>query len=166
MVDRGKRKVTMKDKAFYAIFICLATGALASVLFLHSGNKIVPPKTPTHDAVLESKGTAVFVTTAKTEAARQQGLSGVPSLPPNAGKLFVFEQPGIYGIWMKDMLFSIDIIWMDKDMKVVDIKPNVAPSTYPEVFYPSSEAMYVLETNAGFAQTYNLSIEDVFTLRQ
>jgi len=63
--------------------------------------------------------------------------------------LFVFENPGIHGIWMKDMKFPIDIIWLDKDMSVISKELNVSPDTYPQVFYPSREAYYVLEVKAG-----------------
>jgi uncharacterized membrane protein (UPF0127 family) len=96
------------------------------------------------------------LTIAKTEAERQRGLSGTTSLTENTGKLFVFEQPGMYGFWMKDMNYPIDIIWFDSNFKIVDIAQNVTPQSYPDVFYPKQNALYVLEIGAGNAKKLNL----------
>ena len=58
-------------------------------------------------------GSGVFsLTVADTEASRIQGLSGTPSLSPNGGMLFDFEADGAHGIWMKDMKYPIDIVWL------------------------------------------------------
>lgn len=84
-----------------------------------------------------------------TDAARQKGLSGRDSLPSNAAMLFIFDTDDHWGIWMKDMKFPIDIIWLDKDYTVVDIKENASPESYPDVFRPRVPARYVLEVNAG-----------------
>lgn len=90
------------------------------------------------------------VAIANTEESRAKGLSGLNSLPQNHGLLFVFPENEKYGIWMKGMNFSIDIIWLDENLKTVFWKENVDPGTYPKIFYPPTEARYVLETNTGF----------------
>jgi uncharacterized membrane protein (UPF0127 family) len=61
---------------------------------------------------------------------------------------------------MKEMKFPIDIIWVDKDFKVVSLKENITPETYPEVFYPEDQSLYVLETGAGFIQKHKIRIND------
>ena len=61
---------------------------------------------------------------ASTPQARAKGLSGRATLERNQGMLFLFTAPGVYGFWMKDMKFPIDIIWLN-DRKVVDLTPNV-----------------------------------------
>lgn len=86
------------------------------------------------------------------------GLSGLEELPADKAMLFVFNEPGKYGIWMKDMKFHIDIMWLDEQKKIVSIQHNVSPSTYPKVFYPTAESSYVLEANALFAKENNLSV--------
>lgn len=94
---------------------------------------------------------------ANTSAERQQGLSGTASLTPQTGKFFVFDNPGMNGFWMKDMNYPIDIIWFDQDLYIVGISKNLAPSTYPQTFYPNSPSVYTLEVAAGSADRLNLN---------
>ena len=91
---------------------------------------------------------ALRVEVADTDAKRTLGLSGRESLK-EGGMLFVFDTPGNYGFWMKDMRFPIDIIWLDESYHVVDIARNVGPDTFPHIFYPPYPVKYVLETNPG-----------------
>ena len=87
----------------------------------------------------------------QTEEARSRGLSGRASLAEGHGMLFVFEQDGQWGIWMKDMHFSIDILWLDAAGTVVTVASSISPETYPESFHPEAPARYVLELPAGYA---------------
>jgi uncharacterized protein len=87
-----------------------------------------------------------------TNEEREMGLSGKESLPEGTGMLFVFENPGIYGIWMKDMKFPIDILWLDQDKRIITIKEQVSPDTFPQVFYSEGSAKYVLELPSGFSE--------------
>jgi uncharacterized protein len=69
----------------------------------------------------------------------------------------VFDREGYQGFWMKEMNFPIDIVWLNKDKKIVHIEHNVSPDTYPKIFNPNNEfnnekSLYVLETNANFFQ--------------
>ena len=72
--------------------------------------------------------------------------------------LFVFPKDDRYGFWMKDMLIPLDMFWLNAQGHVVYIAENVATSTYPNVFYPTEPARYVLETVAGFARVHNIVI--------
>ncbi len=102
---------------------------------------------------------------ADTTETRIKGLSGRDRLDDSHGLLFVFEKPDFYGIWMKEMKFAIDIVWLDENLSVVDFKKSVAPETFPEVFYPVSPALYVLELNAGFLDENSVKIGDVAELK-
>ena len=84
-----------------------------------------------------------------TPALQEQGLSGFKNLEKNELMLFVFEKPERTSFWMKDMLFPIDIVWLDSNKKVIFIEQNVSPNTYPKVFGPVVPAQYVMEFNAG-----------------
>jgi len=96
---------------------------------------------------------------AATPALRQQGLSGHAPLQENEGMLFVYQEDedGMQGFWMKDMLFPIDIIWIDTEGRVITIAKNIQPESYPEVFYPARAAQYVLEVQAGFADAHAIA---------
>ncbi len=95
-----------------------------------------------------------------TPEQRERGLSGHKPLAINEAMLFVFDTPGKYGFWMKDMLFSIDMIWLSAEGKVVYIEKSVAPDTFPKSFASESPALYFLETKAGFSSQNNIKIGD------
>lgn len=104
--------------------------------------------------------TSLLVSVAQTPEERTRGLSGSPYLPVGIGKFFVFDGPGRWGIWMKDMLYSIDIIWLDAAGFIVHIEEQVSPDTYPRAFTPTSDSQYVLEVNAGFVSEFDLAVGD------
>ena len=108
--------------------------------------------------------TAFVVDVADTNRKREKGLSGREFLDPHSGMLFIFPIDGQHGIWMKDMNFSIDIIWINSHFEVTHIEHNVSPSTYPEIFKPTQDAKFVVELNAGFVRKYNIKIGDLFTV--
>lgn len=108
--------------------------------------------------VLEGGRVPFEVSLAQTPQERAQGLSGTAELLPHTGKFFIFETLGMYGFWMKDMRFSIDIIWIDENFIIVGIEQGVAPSSYPDVFYPPVPVRYVLEVRSGEAIKNNLNI--------
>lgn len=97
-------------------------------------------------------GTMLSVAVADTDAKRTQGLSGTALLSDKEGMLFVFPKPALESFWMKDMNYSLDIIWISSDKKVVDITHDLAPSTYPATVTPKVPVSYVLEVPAGFAE--------------
>ncbi|MDP3710811.1 MAG: DUF192 domain-containing protein [bacterium] len=100
---------------------------------------------------------------------RAKGLSGRDGLAKDRGLLMIFEEPGKYGIWMKDMKFSIDIFWIRKN-KIVYAEKNVPPPVVgtPDALLPvyvsSTEADMVLETAAGFADKNKIQAGDMAEL--
>ncbi len=105
----------------------------------------------------------ITVETADTPELREKGLSHRNSLEPNRGLFFQFDNSGSYAIWMKDMKFPIDVIWMDEEMKIVDIKENMSPNSYPETYMPRNPSRFILETNAGFTQKHQIEVGDKMT---
>jgi uncharacterized membrane protein (UPF0127 family) len=102
---------------------------------------------------------------ADTNTKRELGLSGHKPLADDQGMLFVFNNIGKYPFWMKDMLFPIDIIWLEPSniegvLNVVYIEKNAQPNSYPATFGGQIDAQYVLEVNAGFSDKNNLKIGD------
>lgn len=106
--------------------------------------------------------TTVAVEVADTEALREAGLSSRSALAPGSGMLFQFEHNGDWGIWMKDMRFPIDILFISETGSVVSIDANVSPDTYPQIFYPPLAVRYVLELSAGFARAHGIVPDSVF----
>jgi hypothetical protein len=97
---------------------------------------------------------------ARTSTERKNGLMLRESLDDNSGMLFIFDRDGIYPMWMKNMEIPLDLIWMDKDGKVVFIKENAQPCGEGECqnITPNSRAYYVLEINAGLVRAYRLEV--------
>lgn len=95
-----------------------------------------------------------------TQAQKVTGLAGRPCIGPNQAMLFDFGKPAQYEIWMKDMKFPIDIVWISTDHNVVGFYNGVKPSTYPDRFVnkPDSPAQYVLELRANRADQLHINI--------
>jgi uncharacterized membrane protein (UPF0127 family) len=102
--------------------------------------------------------TTIIADVVSTEAEREQGLSGRNSLAPGRGMYFMFDTADRWGIWMKDMKFPIDIVWISASSTIITIEKNVATSTYPTIFYPDSPALYVLELPAGFTKKQGIAV--------
>lgn len=96
-----------------------------------------------------SRGTTtVSIAIASTFTDRERGLSGRAFLGEGEGMLFIFDHSEAYGFWMPDMNFAIDMIWIDSNWHIVDIKENATPESYPTIFTPRAPARYVLEVPA------------------
>ena len=110
------------------------------------------------------KGQTLRVAVADTPEKREKGLSGTTGLGGDEGMLFMFPGDGVYGFWMKDMLYSIDIVWIASDGRVVYIVRDATPASYPTDFLPDTPARYVLELQAGWANAHGVSIGDSVSL--
>jgi uncharacterized membrane protein (UPF0127 family) len=109
---------------------------------------------------LTIKETEISVDLAITKEEQIKGLSGRKALPSGTGMLFIYNQPRKVSIWMKDMNFPIDIIWIDDKKQVSYFKKSVSPDTYPESFAPNVPVRYVLEVPAGFVEENYIQIGD------
>jgi uncharacterized membrane protein (UPF0127 family) len=85
-------------------------------------------------------------------------------MPQNHGMLFTFQTESPWGFWMKDMRFSLDIIWFNSNRQVVFIEQNLPPCTPQQcpIYVPTAGATYVLEVNAGFVNAHGVSLGDTF----
>jgi uncharacterized membrane protein (UPF0127 family) len=143
----------------YVIAILLFVGVIAIGVALEISNPRVeaPTELTQKFSSVRIGSTTIAAEVADTPEARTTGLSGHAPLLEGQGMLFIFDWEGEWGIWMKDMLFSIDIVWADAKGMVVSVAHSVAPETYPEIFYPTKPAKYVLELPAGFAKKHRIA---------
>ena len=107
-----------------------------------------------------AKGTiAVQAEIADTDAERAQGLMFRQSMPGNQGMLFIFGKEEHQIFWMKNTLIPLDIIFIGKDLEIVDIQHAVPCTADPCPLYKSVKpAKYVLEVNANFTTNNNITI--------
>ena len=140
----------MKNKNLFSVLIIL--------IFIVFGFLLISKSSDVQYVTIG--GENIKVELAETTAERAQGLSGRKNLAEGTGLLFIFEKPGHYPFWMKNMNFPIDIIWISRDKKIVFIEKNATPKSYPKNFGGEVESSYVLEVVAGFADKHNLAIGD------
>jgi len=107
-------------------------------------------------------GFSITAEAAISDEERQLGLMFREKLNPDQGMLLVFKEENFHFIWMKNMKISIDILWVDKEKRIVHIERNVPPCKKPPCASYSSEipAMYVLEIQAGMADKKKLKLYD------
>lgn len=87
-------------------------------------------------------------------------------IAPDEGMLFVFDRPAIYPFWMKNCKLNLDIIWLDRDFRVVEIAhdiPPCAPDEACNTVAPMRPASYVLEVAGGIARSHGLERGDRLT---
>lgn len=101
---------------------------------------------------------------ADTEAAREKGLGHRGNLPNNNGMLFDFKVDGDWRIWMANMHFNIDIAWLNKDGKILHIKANAEPGSYPEAYHADIPNRYVIEVPAKTFKNLNVKEGDVIKI--
>jgi len=107
---------------------------------------------------------------ADTEPRRVRGLMFEDQLPYDQGMIFVFDESGLYSLWMLNMQFSLDMIWFDQDGKVVHIEKDVPPCktaleiTTCQSIIPDEEALYVLEVTSGFVDKNNITKDSVLSI--
>ena len=110
---------------------------------------------------IEIGGAPLTVAIADEPHEQSRGLGGWPGLKDDEGMLFIFRKPARYQIWMKDMLFAIDILWINEQRRVTDIEENVSPNTYPKLMRPQQPAKFVLEVKAGTVSRKGLRVGDI-----
>ncbi|MCP2620252.1 DUF192 domain-containing protein [Candidatus Aminicenantes bacterium AC-334-K16] len=105
-------------------------------------------------------GQKIIAELAVTPLERQRGLMFREELAADEGMLFVFEEDGLYSFWMKNMKFSIDILWLDKNKRIIHLEENVPPCTTEPCpsYTPALPSRYVLELKAGSIKTHSLKL--------
>lgn len=140
----------------------------------------LPNQQPTSENTNSSKTDTITVSVnstdltlqiASTDQQRAQGLMFVQELQANHGMIFVFPETQILSFWMKNTLIPLDLIFLDEDFQIVDLKSNFQPC---HITNPNSEicpsyssklpAKYVIELNTGSIQTLNLQLNDQIPL--
>ena len=132
-----------------ALIIILGLGVL---FFFNKKNSL-----QTVNIKIEDRTFALEV--ANNPLSRSRGLSKRQSLCPTCGMIFIYQKEGVYPFWMKNTHFPLDIIWLDKKGKIVDIKQGQPEN--PSLLENSTPARYIIELNQNII---NLSVGDIINL--
>ncbi|MBI2032764.1 MAG: DUF192 domain-containing protein [Candidatus Levybacteria bacterium] len=126
---------------------------------------IIMQRTKSPKAVLGDQEVKLEI--AKSLEQKQTGLSRREKLEKESGMLFTFDEKGYYPFWMKDMRFSLDIIFLN-DKKIVTIYKNVNPPKGEEnpstLYVPDEPANRVLEINAGLSDEFGIKDGDTIEI--
>jgi uncharacterized membrane protein (UPF0127 family) len=114
--------------------------------------------------IIKIDGITLQVQIADTKALQTRGLMFQEKLPYDQGMLFVFDDVGVRSMWMLNMQFALDLIWLDGNGKVVHIEKDAQPcksalETMACTFANGNgnPAKYVLEVTSGFVDKFNIT---------
>ena len=109
----------------------------------------------------------IVVQIADTSNEQTQGLSDRLGLAEGTGMIFVFNSPAPQYMWMKDMNFALDMVWLDQNKKVVHIAADATPQSYeknpPEIFFSETPALYVIELPSGDAGRFGIALDSLLS---
>ena len=108
------------------------------------------------------KDVKIIAELALTPEEWERGLMFRKKLPDNYGMLFVFDNENYQWFWMKNTYIPLDIIWLDKDKKIVYIAENCPPCLKDDCpsYGVEIPVKYVLELKAGKVKEYKLKVGD------
>jgi len=109
--------------------------------------------------ILSPEGRRVVyeVEVAKNNKERTIGLMYRKHLDENKGMFFIFQHLRIHSMWMKNTHIPLDIIFIDKKLKIVGIVKNTVPFDESTIAV-KAESLYALEINAGQVDKYNITV--------
>jgi len=160
--------MTTRTQVLIPIFIAAVIVGAAGLLSLPSESKLESVEFPM--GTIKVDDVPLQVQIADTEPRRIRGLMFQDQLPYDQGMIFVFDNPGLYSLWMLNMQFSLDMIWFDQDGKVVHIEKDVPPCktvvelTTCKSIVPDNEAVYVLEVTSGFIDQNNITKNSILSI--
>lgn len=148
-------KETKQPKKWHYIFF-------AVVILLFVGLKAYAYYWP--KATININGRILKVLVADTQQNRIKGWSGKKDMGKYDGMLFVFPEKAQHTMVMRDMNFSLDIIWID-GFTIVDMAPNLKPEKGRAEedltpYFARLPSTLVLELPAGFLIQNKLKIGD------
>lgn len=116
-------------------------------------------------------GSEVVCQLADSPQKRAIGLSRHTELPEGTGMLFVYPEPRETSFWMPpEMRFSLDIVFMDAEYRVVHIAADAPPCPDPKGwdcpgYSPDQPVSWVLEIPAGSATRHRIAVGETLTVR-
>ena len=107
------------------------------------------------NADTDSIRVALDIEFAQTDYEIQTGLMYRKTMGEKQGMLFIFQEEAPHSFYMKNTLIPLDILFIDKDLKIVNIQKDNRPLS--ESGIPSAgPVQYVLEINAGLSERWKL----------
>lgn len=106
----------------------------------------------------------LYVEIADDDKEREIGLMNRTHLPAEQGMLFVYSDEAPRRFWMKNTLIPLDIIFLDKDGRVINFHSNTKTNQISETYPSTDPAQFVIETNGGWSDRNFLEVGSQFQL--
>jgi len=106
-----------------------------------------------------SSSVAVKVSIADTDEARMRGLMFRKEMGSKEGMLFIFERDTDSPFWMKNTYLPLDILFINANNEVVDIKEMAQPLS-EDLIRPNAPYRLALELNGGFVKANKIEAGD------
>ena len=100
---------------------------------------------------------------AESNKDRRQGLMHIEFMEENQGMLFVFNPPRRVSMWMRNTPMSLDILFIDRNGKVINMEENTTPYS-TKALSSGGTIRWVLEINSGLAKTKGIKTGDLVLL--
>lgn len=149
----SERKFATRDILLITIGILLLIGYVFSYRYFTTR--------PTQSDGISVRGSVFKTEIVSTPEEKARGLSGRDGIERDTAMVFEFDQTSQHCLWMKDMKFAIDMVWLDESRKVVAIERDVTPETYPKTFCHDGKT--VVEFAAGTADRLPMYVGDQFS---
>lgn len=103
---------------------------------------------------------------ARTDRQRALGLMNRRSLAPDAGMVFLYQEPSYGGFWMKNTLIPLDIAFYDVRGRVVrTFRMEPCKRDPCRIYSPGVAYRAALEVKAGSFRRWNLRRGDTIVLK-
>lgn len=147
------------------IIVIVASLAIITFLIFSISPYFMKIDSSVKKAVIEINSRKIDVEIADNYEKQVRGLMFHEPLRENEGMLFIYNTEGYYGIWMPNVSFPIDILWISKELEIVHIERNAPPceSIPCKSYKPPKPALYVLELKAN--SSVGINIGDIITFR-
>ncbi len=168
----------MKQRFLIYLFLFILAGALGYIgwsFFSESEliDKESPPVIRRSEPAFRQDGVLYFIdnpdldtlSRLKIEIAKEydaisRGLMNRSHLNSDKGMLFIFDEEEELSFWMKNTRISLDIIFVNNNLHIVQIAEHTLP--YSEDPIPSIyPARYVVEINAGYCRKHQINTGDL-----
>ena len=100
---------------------------------------------------------------AESNKDRRQGLMHIEFMEENQGMLFVFNPPRRVSMWMRNTPMSLDILFIDRNGKVINMEENTTPYS-TKALSSGGTIRWVLEINGGLAKKMGIKTGDLVLL--
>jgi uncharacterized protein len=111
-----------------------------------------PPQLPKINLSVGTR--AIVVEVASIPSDRAQGLMFRKKMANNEGMLFVYPQPHITGMWMKNTLIPLSVAFIDEKGAIINIE-EMKPETL-DAHMAKAPAKYSLEMSSGWFKKHKL----------